>query len=166
MRYIQCSWRNSWGIVAFSSTLKYSFSHEIFCLFWRKTFLEMILEALNPFRFLHDLMFSPPTPTWNLHLFLDLGIVKATSNQSLGGIQCVLRVGDRLAFSRHAHQTLSVCCESDNRRSRSGSLCILQHLRGQEKTFSCFMKLQTYRKALLDQSVLTIIQICFQAKVY
>lgn len=47
-------------------------------------------------------------------VFLDLGVIEATSNQSLGGIQCVLRVGDGLAFSGHAHQTLSIGCEGDD----------------------------------------------------
>lgn len=47
-------------------------------------------------------------------VFLDLGVVKAASDQPLRGKQCVLRVGDRLAFGGHAHQTLPICCEGDD----------------------------------------------------
>lgn len=50
----------------------------------------------------------------NLQVFLDLCVIKAPSDQPLGGIQGVLRVGDRLAFSRHAHQTLALCSEGDD----------------------------------------------------
>lgn len=38
----------------------------------------------------------------NSQVFLDLRIIKTPADQSLGGIQCVLRVGDSLTFSRHA----------------------------------------------------------------
>lgn len=61
-------------------------------------------------------------------VFLDLWVIIAASNQSLGGIQCVLRVGDGLAFSGHAHQTLPICCEGNHWRGGPGSLCVLQHL--------------------------------------
>lgn len=47
-------------------------------------------------------------------IFLDLWVIKASPNQPLGGVQCVLRVGDSLALSGHTHQTLPICCESDN----------------------------------------------------
>lgn len=53
-------------------------------------------------------------PQMHLQVFLDLRVVIATAYQSLGGVQCVLRVGDSLAFSGHAHQTLPVCCERDD----------------------------------------------------
>lgn len=69
-------------------------------------------------------------------VLLDLGVVVATSDQPLGGVQCVLRVGDGLAFSRHAHQTLAVSCKGDDWRSRPGSLCVLQHLRAKHNSFS------------------------------
>lgn len=47
-------------------------------------------------------------------VFLDLGVVEATSDQPLGGVQCVLRVGDSLAFSGHAHQTFPISGEGDD----------------------------------------------------
>lgn len=50
----------------------------------------------------------------NSQIFLNFGIIKAASNQPLGGVQCVLRVGDCLAFSRHPDQTLPISCEGDD----------------------------------------------------
>lgn len=47
-------------------------------------------------------------------VFLDLRVIEATTDQSLGGVQCVLRVGDSLAFSGHAYQTLSIGCEGND----------------------------------------------------
>ena len=70
-------------------------------------------------------------------VFLDLGVIKATADEPLGCVQCVLRVGDSLAFGRHAHQTLPVGGESDDGRSRPGSLCVLQHLAEMDKSFRC-----------------------------
>lgn len=71
----------------------------------------------------------------NSQIFLDLWVFKAPSNQSFGSIQCVLRVGNSLAFSRHAHQTLTICYESNDWRSCPRSLCVLQHLNINKKTF-------------------------------
>lgn len=47
-------------------------------------------------------------------VFLDLGVIKATSDQPLGGVQCVLRVGNSLPFRGHAHQTLPFSREGDD----------------------------------------------------
>lgn len=47
-------------------------------------------------------------------VFLDLGVIKAPSDQSLGGVQCILRVGNGLAFSGHSHKTFPFRCEGDD----------------------------------------------------
>lgn len=68
-----------------------------------------------------------------LQVFLDLGVVKAASNQPLGGIQGVLRVGNSLPLGRHANQALAVGGEGDDRGGGPGSLSILQHLTKQKE---------------------------------
>lgn len=77
---------------------------------------------------LNDGTCAEQTPQEDSHVFLDLWVVVAASDQPFGGVQCVFGVGDRLAFGGHPHQTLTLCCEGNDWRRCPGSFCVLQHL--------------------------------------
>jgi hypothetical protein len=57
-------------------------------------------------------------------------VVETTANQPLDCVKGVLRVGDRLALGRLAHQDLVVLGERDDRRRRAIALAVLQDLPG------------------------------------
>ena len=59
------------------------------------------------------------------HVLLDLCVVIAAPDETLGGIQRVVGVGHSLPLGGHAHQSLSISCECHNRGRGPRALCIL-----------------------------------------
>lgn len=66
----------------------------------------------------------------HLQLFLRLRVVESPPDQAFGAEQSVGGVCHGLSLCWGAHKALALLIESDNRRCRSCTLCVLDHLRG------------------------------------
>ena len=66
---------------------------------------------------------------WNLQVLLDFWVVVSSADQSLGGVQCILWVGDSLTPRWSAYNSLIVRRESNDRWRRPCPFTVLQHPR-------------------------------------
>lgn len=62
-----------------------------------------------------------------LLFLLYLRIIVASTNQTLGGVQSILGIGDGLTFRRGSNQPFPLRCKSNNGRCSTGTLSILQN---------------------------------------
>jgi len=65
-----------------------------------------------------------------LLVMLNSRIIISSSDESLGSIYSVFRVGDSLSLGGSTDELLSVLSDGDNRRSSSVTFCVLDHLGG------------------------------------
>ena len=66
---------------------------------------------------------------WNLQVLLDFWVVVSSADQSFGGVQCILWVGDSLTPRWSAYNSLIVRRESNDRWRRPCPFTVLQHPR-------------------------------------